>query len=168
MKTITLSSAAVLLMILGAASKTNAQTDAVYASNTTRIKNGGIDYSNNNDRAISNFKKEFSTVDNAKWIQITDGFISRFEQNGIKFRVGYNQKGNWQNTVRTYTESGLPSDVKDIIENVYYGYRISLVEEITTRQKAVYIIHIENDEWMKQIKVDGNETNELEEFEIKK
>jgi hypothetical protein len=168
MKTITLSSAAVLLMILGAASKTNAQSDAVYASNTGHIKNGGIDYSSSNDRAISNFKKEFSTVDNAKWIQITDGFISRFEQNDIKYRVGYNQKGDWQNTVRTYTESGLPADVKDIIENVYYGYSISLAEEITTRQKTIYIIHIENNKWMKQIKVDGNETNELEEYEIKK
>jgi hypothetical protein len=169
MKKITLSSAALLLM-LSVATTIHAQTDALYASNTLHPKNNSNDYNNgsSNERAVNNFKKEFSTAENASWTTMPDGFMTKFNQNSIKYRVGYNQKGNWQNTVRIYGVENLPASVKKTIDKVYDGYTIILVEEITTREGTVYIVHIENKEWIRQVKVDSIEAVDLEEFEIKK
>jgi len=105
---------------------------------------------------------------NATWSQIPDGIVSRFEQNSIMYRVGYSKKGNWQNTLRTYNKDNVPAAIKETIEYAFDGYAITLVDEITTRDGLAYIVHIENKEWMRQIKITKNDVVDLETFEIKK
>lgn len=168
MKKITLSSAALLMLTIGAAVTVQAQSNVLYASSAVLPKSNVAEINVVNERAVNNFKKTYSTVANARWSQIPDGFMTKFEQNDIKFRIGYNKKGDWENTVRSYNENHLPADVKKKVEDVYYGYDITTVDEITTAERTVYIVHIENKEWSRQIKVDANETYELEAYEIKK
>lgn len=169
MKNISLSLATVVLS-LASVNHCHAQSNASFASNVvvmntnngnnnTEAGSGGIDA-----RALTNFKKEYSKVGNAKWEQISDGFISKFVQKDIQFCIGYSTKGAWQYTERTYTATNLPIDVKKQVENAYSGYTINLVEEITTNQRTVYIVHIESKEWAMKIKVDGTEMESIEEY----
>src|ERR1700712_811612 len=169
MKNISLSLAA-LVLILASANTSHAQSNAIFASNT--IVMSGNDNNGNNSateagvdaRALKNFKKEFSTVENAKWEQLSDGYVTKFVQKNIQFKIGYNQKGAWQYTERTYTAANMPVDVKRTIQSTYIGYNINLVEEIKVSQRTVYIVHIDNDEYSMKIKVDGSETESMEEF----
>jgi len=165
MKNISLSLAA-LVLSLATVNTSNAQSNVLYASNIVVMHNdnSNTEASGIDARAIKNFKKDYSAIENAKWEQVTDGFISKFVQKNIQFRVGYNPKGDWQYTERIYTADNLPVDIRKTVENTYFGFDISLVEEIATRQRTVYIVHIENLEWSMKIKVDGTETESLEEY----
>jgi Putative beta-lactamase-inhibitor-like, PepSY-like len=168
MKNISLSLAALVLSI-ASVKTSHAQSNAMFASNIVVMNNNDNNGNNATEagvdaRALKNFKKEFSTVENAKWEQLSDGYFTKFVQKNIQFKIGYNHKGEWQYTERTYTAATLPVDVKRTVQSAYIGYNINLVEEITVSQRTVYIVHIDNDEWSMKIKVDGNETESMEEF----
>jgi hypothetical protein len=166
MKNISLSLAA-LVLVIASVNHSNAQSTALFASSVVVMNNNADDNNteaNVDARAIKKFKKEFSNVSNAKWEQIPDGLITKFVQKNIQFRIGYNQKGEWQNTERIYTEVNMPADVKKTIQSVYNGYNINLIEEVTASGRTVYFVHIDNEEWSMKIKVDGNETEAIEEM----
>jgi len=170
MKNISLSLTA-LVLSLASVNNSNAQSNALYASsvvvmnnsNTAPVpENSGIDA-----RAIKNFKKEYASVTDAQWEQKADGFETKFKQKDITFHVGYNQKGDWQYTERTFAASYLPVAVRHNIETTYLNFDINVAEEITTRQNTVYIVHISNSTWNMTIKVDA-EGNDIESIDIAK
>ncbi len=168
MKNIRLSVAALACIL--AATTVHAQSTAVYASNRVAITTNDNGNDNTEEpgidaRAVKNFKKDYRKAENAKWQEVSDGFITKFMQKNSQYRVGYNKKGDWQYTERIYnTGSELPVDVRKNIETNYFGFDIKLVEEIATRQRTVYIVHIENAEWIMKLKVDGADIDSLEEF----
>jgi len=158
-------SASLLLLIVFFSAETYAQQDALYASYKTILKNSPVGSAGINARAIKNFKKEFTTIDNAEWYEIDKGFISKFEKNGIQYRAGYDKKGNCLNTMRTYDEKQLPEDIRKLVKSSYYDYSIKLVEEVTASGQTAFIIHIENSLRAKKIKVEDGETTILQEYE---
>jgi len=109
-----------------------------------------------NAKALKDFRKTFSGARNEKWFIVPAGFTTKFEQNGIEFRVDYDKKGRWAGTMKSYDEKKLPTDVRHSVKSVYYDYSIIWVREITVPEHpdmVVYIIHIENEKSFKNLQV---------------
>ena len=67
-------------------------------------------------------------------------------------------------TLKQYTEKELPVRVKSMVKSVYYDYPIVWVKEVNQSQSVVYLIHIENDQEWKTIRVADDEMDVAEDF----
>jgi hypothetical protein len=96
-----------------------------------------------NSKALKNFARSYKDVTNEKWYNVHDGLVAMFTVNGVDNRVGYDKKGNWVNTVRTYKETNLRGDVRHAVKSNYYDYNINLVQEIETPYNpTTYLIQL--------------------------
>lgn len=109
-----------------------------------------------NAKALKDFRKSFAGASNEQWFIVPAGFTTKFEQNGMEFRVDYDKKGKWAGTMKSYDEKKLPRDVRATVKSVYYDYAITWVREITVPEHpdiVVYIIHIEDEKSFKNLQV---------------
>jgi hypothetical protein len=93
-------------------------------------------------KAQKDFAKSFKQAEQIKWYKLDDGFIASFNQHGTAKRSNYDQKGNWRYSMATYTEEKLPLEVRSQVKTTYYDFAITLVNEIKTREKIIYIVHM--------------------------
>jgi len=110
------------------------------------------------------FLQMFGDGKNEKWYSLPGGSLARFEEQGISYRVVFGKKGNWVYTLKQYTEKELPAEIRARIKSVYYDYPIGWVKEVNQLQSIVYLIHIENDQEWKTIRVADGETDVVEHF----
>ena len=110
-----------------------------------------------NMKAVRDFAKQFKGVNNAEWYQVEDGFMATFTENEIVTKVAYDPKGNWHSTLRTYSESKLPFDIRGLVKSKYYDYSILVVYEITHPGNLTYIMKIEDSKNIKTLRVSNGE-----------
>src|SRR6476659_1694321 len=53
-------------------------------------------------QAIKEFKRMFSFASNENWYKVSDGYVAKFVHEGIQYRAGFDVKGRWINTVKSY------------------------------------------------------------------
>ncbi len=93
-------------------------------------------------KAIRDFVEASGQTENIKWYKSDEGFMAYYNQNGARLMAGYNLKGNWIYSMATYNEDKLPRDVRHLVKSTYYDYAITLVNEIKTGSKTIYIVHM--------------------------
>jgi len=103
-------------------------------------------YNDVNPRAMRHFLTNFPKVSEEKWYFTSKLTVSTFILNGINYRVDYDRRGNWIETLRAYDERKLPADLYQAVGYSYPGYKITLVQDIEQPVHAtVYIVHLENE-----------------------
>ena len=124
------------------------------------------DLSTINAKAVKDFNSRFGKAANEKWYRTPDGFLSYFTLDGTTNRVLYDKKGRWHYTVRFYDETKLDHNIRSIVKSTYYDYAITVIEEVQSDENLVYIIHLEDKDSFKNVRVsrDG-EMDVLEEFQ---
>jgi len=105
------------------------------------------------EQAIKAFKKMFSFATNENWFKVSDGYVVKFLHEGIQYRAGYDIKGRWINTVKSYDATKLSSDVKYRVRTDYSDFTIVFVEEVILPYDMGYVIHLENDDTIKKVLV---------------
>src|SRR5882672_10575884 len=91
----------------------------------------GSNYQHINPKAIRDFIKYYKGSSDAEWSQLKDGrIVCRFVVDNTINRAYYDNKGNSQYTVASYTEDKLPGDIRNMVKSVYYDYAITYVNEI--------------------------------------
>ena len=120
-------------------------------------------------QAIKEFRKMFSFASNENWYKVSDGYIAKFVHEGIQYRAGYNAKGRWINTIKSYAATKLPADVKYRVKSAYSDFEIVFVDEIILPYDMGYIIHLENDDSIKKLVVTDmdSDIHVLEDFHKK-
>jgi hypothetical protein len=108
-------------------------------------------------KALRDFNKAFKTVTGEDWYVIQDGFMARFKQQDITYRVIYNKTGTWMATFRYYNEDQLPREVRDAVKSTWYDFTITSVTEVSYGAKTALLVNIENNTSLKTIKVAGGE-----------
>lgn len=112
---------------------------------------------------VSNHFKDISGL---KIYSNTDGsFLALFIMQKRPARVMYDKNGNWKYTIINCQEVDLPQNVKDLLNNNYIGYSISLVQEISQGELSFYKVYLENCKSFKQVLVSGDEIIIYNEFE---
>jgi len=119
-------------------------------------------------KALKDFNKSFAGASAVKWFIVNAGFTTKFNQNGIQYRVDYDKKGNWTGTMKSYDEKKLPHEVRATVKSVYYDYSINWVKEITVPNypnTIVYMIHIDDEKSFKNLQVIDGEIIVLEAYD---
>jgi hypothetical protein len=106
-----------------------------------------------NAKALKDFKIRFGNAMDAKWFEVPNGFISYFRNSESESRVIYNKKGRWQYTLKSYQEDKLPKEIRALVKSTYYDYKITIVEEITVPDGMNYIVHLEDETTIKNLRV---------------
>src|SRR5450432_1052748 len=109
------------------------------------------------DRARTHFSENFSDAKDVAWYTGPDkGIYCVFQQGNTHNRVFYSKSGYWEYTLMSYPPSGLRKDVKDLIKENFKGYHISYINEVRSdSDEPVYIINIENGDFIKVIREKG-------------
>ena len=158
MKKIILVSAAGLLSILGTATGASAQSEnnvKVFDIRASIIKADRLLAPDDqpqsadtiNSRALIRFKKYYKDASGVKWFDYNTEYTAEFAANGISTQVYYSKKGQWQASVKNYSEELLDQKLKDIVKSRYYNYAIFHVQEIESLYSngiPTYLIYIED------------------------
>ncbi len=121
------------------------------------------------ERAKAHFKANYGNAADASWYKLDDknNMYCIFHQGKRIEKVFYNNRGNWQYTLISYPSSEMDENVKVQVLNTFDGYHITYVNEVRSVYKVpVYIVNIENDSFIKILKVVGDEI-ELQQSLIK-
>ncbi len=107
-------------------------------------------------KAVKDFKKTYKMVSGENWFKDLDGFNARFTLNGVSNLIYYTKKGQWEGSLKVYSEDKLARDIRDIVKREYYDYDITSVQEIETFDSygiPTYIVHLEDSNNIKLIRV---------------
>jgi hypothetical protein len=116
-------------------------------------------------KAVRDFTQSNKLAENVHWYKVSDGLMAYFTESGIKTKTGYDAKGNWLYTIRSYDETMLPKAIRAQVKSVYYDYAITWANEITKGQQIIYIVHLQDKAGYKNIRVcEGEEMEETEHF----
>ena len=176
MKKILLAFTATSALLLSVFTNANAQVastntdkksnDAFTAQNSSSITTSASAKSNKMAaRAFKDFSKNFKNVDAAEWgVTAEGGFVATFDDNSIKNRAYYDNKGHWLFSMKTYDESKMPASVRHTVKTTYYDFKIIAVQEIETDGQTVYLVHIEDANSSKTIRVTDTDMDVIENF----
>jgi len=120
---------------------------------------------NINIKAVRDFTKSFKNAENIRWYVVPGGIMVYFTEQGITARVGYDSKGNWLYYMRSYTEAGLPREIRAQLKSIYYDYTISRVNEITLGKQLIFLVQIQDGNTLKTIRICDGEMETVEEME---
>src|SRR5258708_1141007 len=115
-------------------------------------------------KATGQFWNTFGESRGEKWYPLTNGFLAEFAEKNVQVKVVYSKKGNWVYTLRQYSESELPAEVREQVKSRYYDDTITWVKEVIQPQNTVYLIHIENGARWKTVRVCDGEMDVMQDF----
>lgn len=134
----------------------------------SRMLSDGSSYSSSvNTKAMRTFKKMFATVEGEKWYEYKGAYAAVFVSDDVRFRVEYDNRGNWSATEKDYFEAKLDREVRKVVKSVYFDYTISSIREIITNDfftNPVYIIHIEDANSFKNLVVYDGEMSIIDQY----
>lgn len=112
-----------------------------------------------NIRAVRNFLNSYQ-ANNEKWSEAENGVTVSFTSAGIFTRVYYDKKGNWEDCLKGYSEDKMDPDLRKMVKQQYYNYKINYVQEVVSTYnipQPTYFVHIENDKNFKTIQINNGE-----------
>ena len=119
-------------------------------------------------KALKDFTKTYKNVVSESWEKLKDGYATRFILNDVMHSVYYNTKGRWTGSVKGYSEDKMPNDIRNIVKQEYYDYSIIYVEEVETIGSngiPTYVIHLENKNNIKLVRIGNRQMDVMEEFQ---
>ena len=121
-----------------------------------------------NPKALKNFARTYKNLTGESWWKIIDGFATRFLINGVMNTIYYNTKGKWAGSFKQYSEDKMPWNIRAIIKPEYYDYFIILVDEVENIDSngiPTFIVHLENKNNIKLVRVYDRQMDVWEEFQ---
>jgi hypothetical protein len=119
------------------------------------------------DKAERHFNNHYRGSTVVSWTTLAGtGFVCKFEDADRVNHVHYDKHGNWICTISGYSAEVLPKQVREMVQGCYEGYRITYVNEVSSKAaEPVYIINIESFSSYKVIRVAGDEMDVRKEME---
>ncbi|MEO6818669.1 MAG: hypothetical protein ABI266_10535 [Ginsengibacter sp.] len=155
-----------------------AQTSNLLASKdlvNNYFKIGNAEVSNNpniinlemvNVKALKNFRKQYKVSDE-KWSQGINCITASYVLDSMNETVYFSEKGNWEASLKTYQEDIMPVEIRKMIKQQYYDYKIIVVSEIETfenKGNPVYLVTLEDANHIKEIRIQGNVMDVYKDF----
>lgn len=128
------------------------KTDASKSPNTATLEMV-------NAKALKNFRKQYK-VNDEKWTQGIDCITATYEVDSISRTIYFDKRGNWFASLKLYSEDKMPKDIRRMVKQQYYDYKIICTREIETYENAgspVYLVTIEDKNNIKQVRIQGDE-----------
>lgn len=122
---------------------------------------GAVSMSKTAKKAAKNFSQRFNDATDVKWYRHGEGYVAYFMRDGMRNRVFYDKKGNFELTLSNYDRFGLPNDIFNLVKSKYPGFKINYVTEVKTNGFTAYYVKIENSIYWKTVKVVDEEIETL-------
>jgi len=165
-----------MISVLAVTNESYAQTQGDMAS-TARVKNyyentvsGVFDNSNNinmvNAKALKNFRKHYK-ANNEKWVFQPNCIVACYKLDDVNQAIYYDKKGNWTGSLKVYNEDKMPKDIRKMIKQEYYDYKILAVQEVETyesKSEPTYIVTIEDNKNIKLIRIEDDQMDVYKEY----
>lgn len=90
------------------------------------------------------FQKTFHPIKSARWYESGEGYVAYFEQDGIRYRVSYDSRGNISSSLRYYLERDLPFYIAVKLKNAFPGKQVFGVTEVFTGDALFYRVTLED------------------------
>lgn len=119
-----------------------------------------------NLKALKNFKKYYKANDE-KWSKGIDCIAASYISDGVTHFIYYDKKGNWTGSLKIYNEDKMPKDIRKMVKREYYDYKILAVKEVETvaaSEQPTYIVTIEDEKNVKQIRIHNDNMDVYQEF----
>jgi len=128
-----------------------------------------VDPKNVAPKALKSLSKNFKNVTEERWFETANSFVAKFKINDVDYRADYDKKGHWLFTIRTYDETRLPENLRDMVKSTYYDYAITLVQEIEMPANVLtYIVHLDGKSQIIKLRISDGEMDEWQKFEKSK
>ena len=172
MKNLLIASLVTLASVLGV-------TDPVFSQNVNNFDVAGTDvvtgpvksrvtgYASINPKAMRDFRNSYANVNNEIWVQNKNGFMALFTSDEIRFKVEYDNKGNWYATEKAYPEKKLQSDIRTTIKRAYFDYAINWITEINMPDDftgTIYVVQMQDEKSYKSICLYEGEIKTIDEY----
>ena len=115
-------------------------------------------------KAFKDFSKSNESAADVSWSKTSDGYIAHFFVPEIDTRVVYNKRGTWQYNLSAYMEDRLPLNIRAIVKQQYYDYKIVVCYACETEGGSVYIIKMEDSKTLKTVTIVNDEMVETESY----
>ncbi|HTS45130.1 MAG TPA: hypothetical protein VMH01_12090 [Puia sp.] len=129
---------------------------SLFGSSTT-ISAGSENLNSINAKAVRDFSKNYKGISDEKWFKVSNGFVSEFKTGDVANMAAYSLNGKWQFTISYYNENKLDASIRAIAKSMYYDFSITLVEEIHTPEKTLYVIHMQDENTWKNVWISDEE-----------
>lgn len=112
-----------------------------------------------NDRALAHFRENFADAKHPLWSTNADKSINCYFREGEKvYRIYYDRRGMWTYTLIGYQSSDLLHSIRYRVLENFDGYNIAYINEIRSENnEPIYIVHIENANSIKMIRISNND-----------
>jgi hypothetical protein len=117
-----------------------------------------------NIHAVRDFKNRFATITTDKWLRLDNGYLAKFNSNGISNQVYYDNNGTFILRTRYFTERTMPAELKQLFQHQFAGYNILMVTEVADEKQNFYRINIKNTSSVKTLQVVNAEVTILEDW----
>ena len=119
-----------------------------------------------NAKALKNFRQQYK-VNNEKWMLGADCIVASYKLDSVSQFIYYDKKGYWTGCLKTYNEDKMPGDIRKMVKQEYYDYKILTVQEVETYEShsvPTYIVTIEDNKNVKLIRIQNGEMDVYKEF----
>jgi hypothetical protein len=118
-----------------------------------------------NEKAVKDFNQQFKNAATPVIYSYENGFTVSSEKDGNKITSAYNKKGNWTYTIERLAAGNFAPDVVELVKADYENYAITGMKKIDQAgYNTVYIVHLENCNAIKTVRVKNDETELLQDF----
>ena len=114
-----------------------------------------------NQKAVSSFKKDFTTAQDVKWENNKDFVKATFRLNDQVMFAYYSQTGDLMAVTRNIVSSQLPLSLLSNLRKSYSSYWISDLFEISSDADASYYVTLQNGDQTLVLKSNGTSGWEL-------
>ena len=178
MKKILFAFVAGLISALAVTNETHAQSLEALASaqplkHDYKIGNAGVFNNSNtialnlvNAKTLKHFRKNYK-VNNEKWYMGTDCINAIYYSDKVSYFIYYDKKGHWTGSLKTYQEDKLTKDIREMVKQRYYGYKILIVQEVETVAAGLqptYFVFIQGENGIKLIRIQNDNMDAYREF----
>lgn len=118
-----------------------------------------------NAKAVKDFGKTYKHAANASWFELSDGYMAKFEKDGVTTKVYYDSKGRLLGNIQSYFENKLARDIRHQVKSSYYDHNISYIHELTVGTDKVYLVKLEGKSDWKTVRIADGEMAEVESFQ---
>ncbi len=94
--------------------------------------------SDQNERTLSNFAKEFKDAHSITWKSTEDYTLATFTWNGEKLQAFYDNSGNRKALVRNIELKNLPLSAQITLNDKYNDYTLDEIMEVNTTDDGMY------------------------------
>ncbi len=116
-------------------------------------------------RAMKDLATRFKNGSDVKWFAGDNLISATVIKDGIKSSVLYTKNGRWFRTTKSYNESSMPADIRELVKrSEYFDSNILYVWEVQERDVLYYVVHLQNENTVNEIVVYNGEITLLKKY----